>query len=321
MNIIMFDRQGNDFSLEKKTFEEAGASFEVTYFKDTDDFKSLVKGKDVILFNDAPITGEIIDSMDKCRLIIRYGIGYDNIDFKAAGEAGIMVCNAPSYGALDVAEHAMALLLSACKHIPIADKCTRTGAWSPAAVGKVRRLSGKTLGLVGFGRIARHVAKRCAAFDMNILVYDPFISEDDATSLGAKKADLETIYKESDYISLHSPLNEDTFHMLSEEAFKMMKNDAVLVNTGRGGLVDEKALIEALKAGEIGGAALDVFEEEPISNENPLLKMDNVVLSPHVAWNSYEAVDSLHQEVTANVMRFINGEEPISIVNAPYLKK
>ncbi len=321
MNIIMFDRQGNDFSLEKKTFEEAGATFTLTYFKDTEDFKALVKGQDVILFNDAPITEEIIKSMDKCRLIIRYGIGYDNIDFKAAGEAGIIVCNAPSYGAPDVAEHTMALMISACKHIPIADKCTRTGAWSPQAVGKVRRLSGKTLGLVGFGRIARHVAKRSAAFDMNILVYDPFISEDDAKSLGATKVDLETVLRESDYISLHSPLNDHTFHMLSEDEFKMMKNDAVLVNTGRGGLVDEKALIEALKSGEIGGAALDVFEEEPISPENPLLAMDNVVLSPHVAWNSYEAVDSLHKEVTANVMRFINGEEPISIVNKDFLRK
>ena len=320
MNIIMFDRQGNDYSLEKETFEKAGASFTVTYFKDTEDFKALVKGRDVIMFNDAPITKEIIDSMDNCKMIIRDGIGYDNVDLKAAGEKGIYVCNSPCYGVYDVAEYAFSLMLASCKHIPLADKCTREGAWSPLATGKVHRLLNKTLGVVGFGRIARQVAKRATAFDMNILVYDPFVSEEDAASAGVKKTDLETLIKESDFITLHSPLNDDTFHMFSKAQFKMMKNDAILINTGRGGLVDEKALIEALENGEIGGAALDVLEEEPVKPNNPLLSMSNVVLSPHVAWNSYEGVDDLHKEVTDNVMRFINGETPVSIVNKEFLK-
>ncbi|MBQ2941611.1 MAG: C-terminal binding protein [Clostridia bacterium] len=320
MDIIMFDRQGNDYSLEKETFEKAGATFTVTYFKDTEDFKNLVRGKDVVMFNDAAITKEIIDSMDKCKMLIRYGIGYDSVDLKAAGEAGIYVCNSPCYGVYDVAEYAMALMLSCCKHIPLADKCTREGAWSPLATGKVRRLTKKTLGLVGFGRIARKVAERSAAFEMDILVYDPYVTEEDAKAAGVKKVELSELIASSDFISLHSPLNDDTFHMFSDDEFKLMKKDAVLVNTGRGGLVDEKALIKALKEGEIGGAALDVLEEEPVAEDNPLLTMSNVVLSPHVAWNSFEGVDDLHKEVTDNVMRFINGETPVSIVNKEYLK-
>ena len=133
MDIIMFDRQGNDYSLEKETFEKAGATFTVTYFKDTEDFKNLVKGKDVVMFNDAAVTKEIIDSMDKCKMLIRYGIGYDSVDLKAAGEAGIYVCNSPCYGVYDVAEYAMALMLSCCKHIPLADKCTALAAKSVSA--------------------------------------------------------------------------------------------------------------------------------------------------------------------------------------------
>lgn len=320
MDIIMFDRQGNDYSLEKETFEKAGATFTVTYFKDTEDFKALVKGKDVVMFNDAAVTKEIIDSMDKCKMLIRYGIGYDSVDLKAAGEAGIYVCNSPCYGVYDVAEYAMALMLACCKHIPLADKCTREGAWSPLATGKVRRLTKKTLGLVGFGRIARKVAERSAAFEMDILVYDPYVTEEDAKAAGVKKVELSELIASSDFISLHSPLNDDTFHMFSDDEFKLMKKDAVLVNTGRGGLVDEKALIKALQEGEIGGAALDVLEQEPVAEDNPLLKMNNVVLSPHVAWNSFEGVDDLHAEVTNNVMRFINGETPVSIVNKEYLK-
>ncbi|MDD6308959.1 MAG: C-terminal binding protein [Clostridia bacterium] len=321
MKIVMLDRMGTDFSLENKIFRAEGATFIVTYFKDADDLISLTHDADVLMFNDAQITEEIIAGLDKCKMIIRYGIGFDNVDLAAAGKKGIYVCNAPSYGTYDVAEHTMALLLSVCKHIPIADKCARTGKWNAENVGKVRRLSGKTLGLVGFGRIARFVAARAKAFEMDLLVYDPFANEADVVASGATPSSLETLLKNADYVTLHAPLTEETRHMIGMTQFKLMKQDAVLINTGRGGLVNEKELIFALLSGEIGGAALDVFEEEPLPADSKLLTMENVVLTPHVAWNSYEGVVDLHKEVTDNVVRVLHGEKPINIVNQKYLRK
>ena len=144
MKIVMLDRMGTDFSLEKKVFRQEGATFLVTYFKDADELRSIVRDADILMFNDANINAEVIDALEKCKMIIRYGIGYDNVDLEAAGKKGIFVCNAPSYGTYDVAEHTMALLLSVCKHIPLADKCTRSLNWNSEAVGKVRRLCGKT---------------------------------------------------------------------------------------------------------------------------------------------------------------------------------
>lgn len=321
MKIVMLDRMGTDFTLEKKVFREEGANFLVTYFKNADDLRAIVCDADILMFNDATISADIIDALKNCKMIIRYGIGYDNVDLEAAGKKGIYVCNAPSYGTYDVAEHTMALLLSAVKHIPLADKCARTGKWSADHVGKVRRLSGKTLGLVGFGRIARKVCARARAFEMDILVCDPYVDTAAAEAAGVRLVDFSTLLSESDYISLHSPLTEETRHMMGMPQFKLMKKDAVLVNTGRGGLVNENELIFALLSGEIGGAALDVFETEPLSPQSKLLGMDNVVLTPHVAWNSYEGTTDLHKEVTDNVVRVLHGEKPLNIVNEKFLHR
>ncbi len=321
MKIVMLDRMGTDFTLEKKTFRDAGATFLVTYFQNADELKSIVHDADVLMFNDARISADIIAALDKCKMIIRYGIGYDNVDLEAAGKKGIYVCNAPSYGTYDVAEHTMALLLSVCKHIPLADKCARSGQWKADRVGKVRRLTGKTLGLIGFGRIARTVAARARAFEMDLLVYDPYVSAEDAAAAGAKLVDFPVLLESADFVTLHSPLTEETRHMMGMPQFKLMKKDAVLINTGRGGLVNENELIFALLSGEIAGAGLDVFEEEPLSPSSKLLQMENVVLTPHVAWNSFEGVDDLHKEVTDNVLRVLRGEPPINIVNQKFLAR
>lgn len=321
MKIVMLDRLGNDFSQEKSVFRAEGATFIVTYFRSADELREITHDADVLMFNDAHITKEVIAGLEKCKMIIRYGIGYDNVDLEAAGKKGIYVCNAPSYGTYDVAEHTMALLLSACKHIPLADKCARTGQWSADRVGKVRRLRGKILGLVGFGRIAREVASRARAFEMDILVYDPYQTEEAIDAFGGKKVALDTLLELSDYVTLHSPLTEETYHMIGMDQFKLMKKEAVLINTGRGDLVNENELVYALLSGEIAGAALDVFETEPLPRNNKLLEMENVVLTPHVAWNSFEGVDDLHAEVIENVVRVLHGEEPKNIVNGKYLCK
>lgn len=313
--IIMLDRLGNNFSLEAGEFEKAGAEFIVTYFKNEDELTDIVKYADVVMFNDADINEKVINKMEFCKMIIRYGIGYDNVDLHAAAEKGIYVCNAPSYGTFDVAEHAMALLLAVCKKIPLSDTCARTGQWDAGRIGKVRRLKDKTIGFVGFGRIARCVCERTNAFKMKPVVFDPYVDFDIIEEMGAEKVSFDELLTRSDYITLHSPLTYDTKHMMGMPEFKKMKKDAVLINTSRGGLVNESELVYALLTKEIAGAALDVFEEEPVNPASQLLKMENVVLTPHVAWNSYEGVADLHREVTENVLRFLKGEKPLNIVN------
>ncbi len=320
MKIVMLDRMGTDFSLEKKVFRAEGATFLVTYFRNADELRDIVRDADILMFNDAPITADIIAALDKCKMIIRYGVGCDNVDLEAAGKKGIYVCDAPTYGTYDVAEHTMALLLSACKRIPIADKCARSGQWNVDRIGKVRRLRGKTLGLVGFGRIARAVAVRARAFEMDILVFDPSAETLGTTAEGVRYVDFPTLLENSDYVTLHAPLTEETRHMMGMPQFKRMKKDAVLINTGKGGLINENELIFALFSGEIAGAALDVFETEPLSPASRLLQMENVVLTPHVAWNSFEGTDDLHAEVMENVVRVLHGETPTHIVNEKYLK-
>ncbi len=321
MKIVMLDRMGTDFSQEKSVFRAEGATFLVTYFRNAEELHGIVQDADILMFNDAHITADIIAALDKCKMIIGYGIGYDNVDLEAAGKKGIYVCNAPSYGSYDVAEHAMALLLSACKRIPLADRCARGGQWNAERIGKVRRLRGKILGVVGFGRIGRAVASRARAFDMDILVYDPYQSEEQIAAGGGKSVDLDTLLELSDYVTLHAPLTEETRHMMGMAQFKKMKKDAVLIHTGQGGLVNENELIFALLSGEIAGAALDVFETEPLPRDSKLLQMENVVLTPHVAWNSFEGVDDLHAEVIANVIRVLHGEVPQNIVNTKFLQK
>lgn len=320
MKIVMLDRMGTDFSQEKSVFRAEGATFIVTYFRNADELRAITHDADILMFNDAHITKEVIAGLEKCKMIIRYGIGYDNVDLEAAGKKGIFVCNAPSFGIYDVAEHTMALLLSVCKHIPLADKCARAGQWSADRVGKVRRLRGKILGLVGFGPIAREVASRARAFEMDILVYDPYQTEEAIDAFGGKRVDLNTLLELSDYVTLHSPLSEETYHMIGMAQFKVMKKEAVLINTGRGSLVNENELVYALLSGEIAGAALDVFETEPLPRNSKLLEMENVVLTPHVAWNSFEAADDLHAEVIENVVRVLHGETPVNIVNKKFLR-
>ena len=274
-----------------------------------------VKDAEVILFTDVSMDADFLSKLTKCKLIIRYGIGYDNIDTKAAKELGITVCNAPNYGVTDVAEHAISLMLSTAKRLTYMSDCIREKMWSTGDMGTSVRLAGKTIGFLGFGKIAKCVCERMTAFKMKPLVYDPYVSDDILKEYGASGVDFDTLLKESDVITLHLPLSEKTKHIISKEELKKMKPSAFLINTSRGGLVCEKDLIDALEKGEIRGAGLDVFEQEGPSLDARLFKMQNVALTPHVAWNTNEAMESLHIEVTENVLRYLDGKTPESIVN------
>ena len=273
------------------------------------------------MYSDAHISAAIIENLKRCKMIIRYGIDCDNVDLKAAGEKGIYVCNTPSYGIYDAAEHTFALLLSLAKHIPVADRCTRAVQWNPEKIGKAERLYGKVIGIVGYGQIAHLIAQYARAFSMDVLVYDMFSNEGAAASFGTVVSDLDTLLKRADFVTLHTPLFEETKHMMGMQQFRHMKKEAFLINTASGGLIHENELVYALLTGEIQGAALDVFENEPLSLHSKLLSMDNVVLSPHVARNSTIGTLELHKEVTENVLRVLSGDTPQNIVNKKFLKK
>lgn len=301
---------------EKRAFSKyKDVVFVVSEEKDQDKVMELLRDADVILFSAFSITGEMIKELEKCKLIIRYGIGYDNIDIKKAAEKGIMVCNAPNYGVIDVAEHAMSLMLACSKRLNLMDDRVRNKCWNGSGLGKSSRIFHKTIGFVGFGKIARYVCECMNAFHIKAIVYDPYVSENCLENYHAKRVSLDTLLQEADYVTLHLPLNQDTYHMLGAKEFAKMKKTACIINTSRGGLICEKELIDALEQGVIAGAGLDVFETENSDLDERILKMKNVVLTPHVAWNTAEATEALHKEVTENVERFLHGGKPQSIVN------
>lgn len=256
----------------------------------------------------------------KLKIVSRVGVGYDNIDVEAATRYGVMVTNTPGVMAESVAEHTILLMLATAKNLTLADKEAREGIWEWAKY-RGTELWSKTLGQIGLGRIGYLVAKKArAAFNMQILVYDPYISEERILSVGEKSTDIESLLKQSDVVSINTPLTEETHHLIGENEFKTMKKSAVLINTGRGPIVDEEALIHALQTGDIAKAGLDVFEEEPPKGDNPLFQMDNVVLTPHQASNTDTGVESMFMAAAQNVIEALNEKRPRYLLNEEVVK-
>ncbi len=273
------------------------------------------KDAEIILFTSAKLTRSVLSALDKCKLIVRYGIGYDTVDTEAARELGIFVCNAPNYGVVDVAEHAFALMMACCKHLVRLNDRVRAGNWTFEEMGMWQRLSGKTVGFLGFGKIARAVCGFTSAFGTRTLVYDPYVSADVLAQYNATAVTLDELLSESDFMTLHLPLSDATRHTIGREELAKMKSSAIIINTSRGPIIDEAALVDALADGVIAGAGLDVFEDEGGGIDPRLPEMKNVVLTPHVAWNTAEAVVAIHEEVAGNVAKYLRGERPDSIVN------
>jgi D-3-phosphoglycerate dehydrogenase / 2-oxoglutarate reductase len=261
-----------------------------------------------------PITAEIMAQMPKCRIIARYGIGVDTIDVKAATEAGIIVTNNPSYCIEEVAEHTMALLLSAARKVAFYDRLVRDGRWEVPPGKPIIRLAGSTLGLVGFGNIARHVAQCAAGFGMKVLYSDPFVEQGQFDAPGTK-VELSQLLRDADFVSLHAPLGSATRQMINDQAFGRMKPTAYLVNCGRGPLVDTDALVRALDEKKIAGCALDTTDPEPLPNPHPLRGRDNVIINPHAAWYSEQAMVGLQTGAPTEVRHVLAGEWPVNVVN------
>ena len=271
---------------------------------------------------DWTIDHEFLEQATNLRMVQTPSIGYDGIDIKECTDHGVIVCNAVTYSE-SVAQHTWALILNASKHIVKADRVMRTGGWPdwPRNFFGIE-IHGMTLGVIGLGDIGGRVAlKGSLAFNMRVLAYDPFVYPARAQLYHAQLVDLEKLLRESDIISIHCPLTPRTWHLIGTEQLKLLKPTAILVNTARGAIIDEKALIEALEKEQLFGAGLDVFEEEPLSPTNPLRRLENVILTPHLAYATKKAVSNTWIGAVGNILRFIKGKNPNWILNPTVLSK
>jgi D-3-phosphoglycerate dehydrogenase / 2-oxoglutarate reductase len=269
---------------------------------------------DALLVTYAKITADMIRTMPKCRIISRFGIGVDNVDIDAATGAGIVVTKVPDYCIDEVSDHAMALLLALVRKIPSSSARTHSGRWEMKAVVPIHRLRGSVLGLAGFGRIPQLVAPKAKAFGMRVVAFDPFVPDEAFTQAGVERVDLPVLLATSDYISVHTPLTPETRHLFNRETFGQMKRGAYLVNTARGPIIDEPALADALDAGQLAGAALDVMTQEPPTS-SPLFGRDNVIVTPHTSFYSEESLIELQVKAAQEVVAVLSGKSPRNPVN------
>ncbi len=281
---------------------------------------------DALLVPGAHFTREVIDHLEHCRVLVRYGVGYDTIDVPAASDHNLVVVNIPDFCLPEVANHALALMLDCAKKITRQDKWMRTGAWGDRGTGyrapflsPMGPIHGETVGLVGFGQIAREFHRRLVPLDVRVIAYDPYVPAERVAALGVEMVSLDDVMRQSDYISIHTPLLPDTHHMINAAMIALMKPTAYLINTSRGPVVDEAALIAALQGGKIAGAGLDVFEVEPLPKDSPLMAMENVVLVPHTASYADETFAIMHRRVGEEAARALRGQMPNTPVN-PQIK-
>lgn len=285
-----------------------------------DALKEAIKDYEALVVRSATkVNKDIISAADKLKVIGRAGVGLDNVDLEAATQKGIIVMNTPAGNTMSTAEHTFSMILALSRNIPQANASTKKGEWKRSKFMGVE-LYGKTLGIVGFGRIGSEVAKRALAFGMNVFAYDPFLSREVAQALGVEIVELKELLEQSDYITVHTPLTDETKHMISTEEFPIMKNGVRIINCARGGIIDEAALIKAVKEGKVAGAAIDVFEQEPLPADNELLKLDNVITTPHLGASTEEAQVNVAIEVAEIVRDALLGRGIRNAANYPCLE-
>jgi len=285
-----------------------------------DALKEIIKDYDALLVRSATkVTKDIINAADKLKVIGRAGVGLDNVDLEAATQKGIIVMNTPAGNTISTAEHTFSMILALSRNIPQANSSTKKGEWKRSKFMGVE-LFQKTLGIVGFGRIGSEVAKRALSFGMKVLAFDPFLSKKIAEGIGVEVVELKDLFERSDYITVHTPLTEETKHMISTKEFALMKKSVRVINCARGGIIDEAALIEALKAGKVLGAAIDVFEKEPVAVDSELLKLDNVIITPHLGASTEEAQVNVAIEVAEITRDALLGKGIRNAANYPCLE-
>jgi D-3-phosphoglycerate dehydrogenase len=270
---------------------------------------------DALIVVFSPVTRAVMSALEGLEVVVRTGVGYDVIDVPAATELGVIVVNIPDLWIREVANHALALLLVWNRKIVTLDGQVRAGVWSTGVPGGAGSLHGETVGIVGLGNIGSAFARRVAALETTVIACDPYVDDARFAALGVERVSLEVLAERSDYVSVHTLLNAETRHLIGKAFFERMKPTAVLINTSRGPVVDERALIRALEEKRLAGAALDVWEEEPVAADNPLLKMENVIATPHAAYFSSAAVAQVPRRCGEEVARVLTGHRPLNVVN------
>ncbi|MBN1351006.1 C-terminal binding protein [candidate division KSB1 bacterium] len=310
------EEQCKDLDIEFQHYQlrDASAAELIETFKDADG----------LLTNMARFDAEVMAGIDNVKLLIRHGIGYDNVDVRAATENGIVFANEATASSEDVAEHTLMLIFDTFRKKKIQERMLnfwiKTRKWSSDSIYPLYRLKGKTLGIIGCGNIGSRVLKRVSGFGMNVLVCDPYLTAARWNELGSQHTDFETVLKQADVVAIHVPVTEETRHMFNRNSLRLMKKSAILINTARGAIVNTADLIDALKKGVIAGAGLDVYEDEPPPPDFELLNMENVILSPHVAWYSEEGGWDIRYMILDDIKAFLEGRLPQFVINPEVLK-
>ena len=317
--IIITDAEYPTHDIEKKVLSKI--NFELVKFqcKTEDELIKNCKDANALLNQYAKITPNVIENLDHVKIIARYGIGVDNVNLDAATKKGIFVTNVV-YDISDVADHTITLILALTRKLFFVNKSVKKLEWDWKKFHPINRLKGKTVGIIGLGRVGRQVAKRINCFDINLLACDPYIPVNIFKKYNAKSVDLNKLLQQSDFVTLHVPLNDETRYMISTNQLKKMKKSAILINAARGGIVDEKALYKALWNKEIVGAGLDVLENEPIEKDNPLLNLENIIITPHMGWYSEDSVAEVQKIAAEQVLQTLQGKIPKNLVNKEVLK-
>ncbi len=316
--VVITDCDHGSIEEEKEEFGRMGAELILAQVQEEKDLIRVCKDADGLVNQYALLTRRVLENLPKCKVVSRYGVGVDSVDLKAATDLGIIVANVPDYCMDEVANQTIAMILTLIRKTAFFDRKVKSGEWDFRQGIPIYRTKGKTMGLIGCGKIGLEVAKRISAFGVKVMTFDPYLEK---APEGVELKDFDTVLKESDFISIHCPLNDSTRHLIGDEAFKKMEKKPFLINTSRGPIIDGKALIQALEQGLISGAGLDVLEKEPPDSQSPLLKMENVVLSPHIGFYSEESISELKRRTAKNVSDVLMGRGPYSVVNRKVLGK
>ena len=317
MRIVITECDHDAFDEEFAAAEAAGAELVVAQSRSREELVAQAEGADALVVQYAQVDGEMLDALPSVRAIGRYGVGVDTIDLAAATARGVVVCNVPDYGTEAVSDHAIALALSSAREIARLDRGVREGVVDFPGVRPLHLVTGRTFGIIGQGRIGRATARKAKGLGYEVVVHD-LLEADIASEYPF--VSLPELLSQSSVISVHIPLTQDTHHLIGRDEFALMRPDAILVNTARGGVVDTNALVEALRAGRIRGAALDVTEVEPLPLQHELLTLPQVTLTPHLAWYSEESYGELKRRAVENVARILTGAEPRDVVNPEVLE-
>ncbi|MBI5381213.1 MAG: C-terminal binding protein [Opitutae bacterium] len=326
MKVVVTDYIEENLDWEAEQCRKAGIEFAAYQlkFKPEAEVLAKIQDADVIVVNMVKFDASLVSKLTKCKLLIRHGIGYDNVDVAACTKQGIQFAYQPDYCKEDVAEHAIALIFACARKVvqsrKILDDSSARGQWDFTGLFPIQRMDGKTLGIVGMGRIGSRVHRKMKHFGMKIIATDPYLTAEQKAAMDVEFVDKKTLFQQADYITIHTPLNPETRHLVNAEALSWMKPTAFLVNTARGPMVDAEALAQALREKRIAGAGIDVFDVEPPPLSHPLFGLENAILTPHIGWASEEAGWEIRKSIIDDVMSFSQGKPARCVVNKEILK-